>query len=172
MTAICQSAVSRMKAYFTCNTVAEAAATVLQVKYAFILETALWQIAVIAYLAAIALDEIDFRTLLGGIAERRFQRIAMSLGDGLICTDASGRITVWNPGARELFGYGNEEMFGTPVAKVLGTGSAPLSIAALPFGPAAEPTGKLMELEGRRKDGGLFPVEATFSRWEGTDGYQ
>ncbi len=39
------------------------------------------------YIAAIALDEIDFRGLLGRIAESRFQRIAMSLGDGLVCTD-------------------------------------------------------------------------------------
>ena len=39
---------------------------------AIILETALWQIAISAYLVAIALDEIDFLTLLGGIAERRF----------------------------------------------------------------------------------------------------
>ena len=44
--------------------------------------------------AAIALDEIDFRRLLELIAERRFQRIAMSLGDGLICTDSNGLVTV------------------------------------------------------------------------------
>ena len=32
------------------------------------------------------------------IAEKRFQRIAMSLGDGLVCADQNGLITVWNPG--------------------------------------------------------------------------
>ena len=56
-------------------------------------------------MAAIALDEIDFRDLLGRIAENRFQRIAMSLGDGLVCTDSKHRITVWNPGAVAIFGY-------------------------------------------------------------------
>src|SRR5262249_28055928 len=46
------------------------------------------------------------------------------------------------------------------------------SVSELPFGTAAEPIGKLMELEGRRKDGSVFSIEATFSRWEGTTGYQ
>jgi hypothetical protein len=36
-----------------------------------------------AYLFTMALDEIDFRELLGKIAEKRFQRIAMPIGDGL-----------------------------------------------------------------------------------------
>ena len=61
--------------------------------------------AIAAYLAAIALDEIDFLGLLGRIAERRFQRIAMSLGDGLVCADRNRLITVWNPGAVAIFGY-------------------------------------------------------------------
>ena len=52
-----------------------------------VLDTSIWQATIAAYLAAVALDEIDFRKLLGRIADRRFQRIAMSLGDGLVCTD-------------------------------------------------------------------------------------
>ena len=56
--------------------------------FPFILDTSLLHIAIAGYFAAIALDEIDFRALLGRIAESRFQRIAMSLGDGLVCTDS------------------------------------------------------------------------------------
>jgi diguanylate cyclase (GGDEF)-like protein/PAS domain S-box-containing protein len=166
------SVATRVTGLVTAAVAAEAAATLLQVKYAIILETALWQIAIAAYLAVIALDEIDFRRLLGGIAERRFQRIAMSLGDGLVCTDRAGRITVWNPGAGALFGYGVEEVIGQPLASVLEMRGMPLSVADLPFGPTTEPIGKVIELGGRGKDGGLLPIEATFSRWEGTDGYQ
>ena len=59
----------------------------LQATFPLILDTSLFHIAIVAYIAAIALDEIDFRNLLGRIAESRFQRIAMSLGDGLVCTD-------------------------------------------------------------------------------------
>ena len=43
-----------------------------------------------------------------------FQRIAMSLGDGLICTDSNYLITVWNTGAAAMFGYRAEDMIGKP----------------------------------------------------------
>ncbi|MBX9825710.1 MAG: EAL domain-containing protein [Xanthobacteraceae bacterium] len=167
-----RSVAARVAGLVAFAVVAEAAATLLQVKYAVILETALWQIAISAYLVAVALDEIDFRTLLGGVAERRFQRIAMSLGDGLVCTDRSGLVTVWNPGARELFGYRDDEMLGQPLARILETNGAPFSIAEQHFGKAVEAIGRVLELDGRRKDGSAFPIEATISRWEGTDGHQ
>ena len=92
----------------------EAAAFLLQAVFPLILDTSLFHIAIVVYIAAIALDEIDIRDLLGRIAENRFQRVAMSLGDGLICTDSNYLITVWNPGATAIFGYQPEEMIGRP----------------------------------------------------------
>ena len=141
----------------------------LQAKLAIILDTSLWHLAIAAYLAAMALDEIDFRSLLGGIAERRFQRIAMSLGDGLVCADQNGLITVWNPGAVAIFGYEPEEMIGQPLDRIcaLGDGArdgVPFSILQLPLEALQAPGGKVMELEGRRKNGETFPLEACFSR--------
>src|SRR5262249_35519681 len=111
------------------------------------------------------------RSLLGGIAEKRFQRIAMSLGDGLVCADRDGRVTVWNPGAEAIFGYDAAEMIGEPLDRVCATsGGAAFAIAALAFGQ--ESGGKVMELAGRRKSGEVFPLEASFSRWQGLDGFQ
>ena len=98
---------------------AEAIAILLQAKLPLVLDTSLLLTAIAVYMAAIALDEIDFRGLLGRIAESRFQRIAMSLGDGLVCTDSSQRITVWNPGAVAIFGYRPEEMIGRPFDTIL-----------------------------------------------------
>ena len=83
--------------------------------FPLILDTSLFHTAIAVYMAAIALDEIDFRDVLGRIAENRFQRIAMSLGDGLVCTDSNHLITVWNPGAAAIFGYRAEEMIGKPL---------------------------------------------------------
>src|SRR5690348_7441730 len=94
--------------------VVEIVATLLQAKWPFVLDTSLLHVATVVYLAAIALDEIDFRGLLGRIAENRFHRIAMSLGEGLICTDRDYLITVWNPGAEAIFGYQAAEMIGQP----------------------------------------------------------
>ena len=77
----------------------ELGAVFLQAKLPIVIDTSLWHVAIVAYLAVLAIDEVDFRGLMMSIAERRFHRIAMSLGDGLVCTDRNGLITVWNPGA-------------------------------------------------------------------------
>ncbi len=155
----------------------EAGATLLQAKLPIILDTSIWYAAIAAYLAALALDQIDFHQLLERIAEKRFQRIAMSLGDGLVCTDQNGLITAWNPGAAAIFGYEQKEMIGQPLDRIctLGNGRGkftPFSIRELQSGMLQGPGGKVMELKGRRKNGEAFPLEACFSEWQGVDGFQ
>jgi diguanylate cyclase (GGDEF)-like protein/PAS domain S-box-containing protein len=146
----------------------ELLAVVLQARWPLVFDTSLLHTSIVAYLSAIALDEIDFRGLLGRIAENRFQRIAMSLGDGLVCTDRHRLITVWNPGAAAIFGYEQAEIIGKPFDTLCATGEqADWSRAASP------PSGRaVMEFDGRRKNGELFPIEACFSSWQGTDGVQ
>jgi diguanylate cyclase (GGDEF)-like protein/PAS domain S-box-containing protein len=156
--------------------VVETIAILLQAKLPLILDTSLFHTAIAVYMAAIALDEIDFRDLLSRIAESRFQRIAMSLGDGLVCADSNCLITVWNPGAAAIFGYDPEEMIGRPFATIC-AGSAEAALGPFSIGDAAQPRlqlpgGAVMEFNGRRKNGEVFPVEACFSGWQGTDGFQ
>jgi len=155
----------------------ELAAVFLQAKLAFILDTSLFHAAIAAYLLAIALDEIDFRGWLNTIAEKRFQRIAMSLGDGLVCVDQNSRITVWNPGAAAIFGYEPKEIIEQPLGKICVACDSPgksasFSILDLPQEALQVPGGKVMELEGRRKNGEAFPLEACFSGWQGPEGFQ
>jgi diguanylate cyclase (GGDEF)-like protein/PAS domain S-box-containing protein len=155
----------------------ELAAALVQARWPLVIDTSLFHITVVAYLTAIALDEIDFRSLLGRIAESRFHRIAMSLGDGLVCTDEDHRITVWNPGASAIFGYMPAEMIGRPFETLC---AVPAAGDARPFAmrDAARqallvPGGAVVvEFEGRRRNGETFPVEASFSGWQGTDGFQ
>jgi diguanylate cyclase (GGDEF)-like protein/PAS domain S-box-containing protein len=97
----------------------------------------------------------------------------MSLGDGLVCLDHEGRITVWNPGAEAIFGFAAAGMIGQPLGRVCGAGDhleAAFAIRDLTFG--SEAGAKVMELVGRRRDGETFALEASFSRWQGVDGYQ
>jgi diguanylate cyclase (GGDEF)-like protein/PAS domain S-box-containing protein len=144
---------------------------VLQAYYPIVLDTALFHIAIVVYIAAVALDEIDIRALLGRVAESRFQRIAMSLGDGLICTDSDQRITVWNTGATAIFGFSAEEMIGKPFQTIC----APRTDETTAFSirrAADQPPGTVIEFDGRRRNGEAFPVEASFSGWQGTEGYQ
>ncbi|WP_284264486.1 EAL domain-containing protein [Bradyrhizobium iriomotense] len=155
----------------------ELVAALVQLKWPLVIDTSLFHIATVAYLTAIALDEIDFRSLLGRIAESRFHRIAMSLGDGLVCTDENHMITVWNPGASAIFGYMPAEIIGRPfealcaaasdgAAKRFSTRDAARQALLVPGGAV------VVEFEGRRKTGEVFPVEASFSGWQGTDGFQ
>src|SRR5450631_2083960 len=140
----------------------EAVAIRLQENFPLVLDTSLFHTAIAVYMAAIALDEIDFRDLLGRIAESRFQRIAMSLGDGLVCTDQNHLITVWNPGAAAIFGYDPVEMFGRPFDTICANREdlAHGSICEAVRGRSQLPGGLVMEFEGRRKNGEVFAVEA------------
>jgi diguanylate cyclase (GGDEF)-like protein/PAS domain S-box-containing protein len=154
----------------------ELSATVLQAKAPVVVDTSLWHAAVFAYLVALALDEIDLRDLLGTIAEKRFQRITMSLGDGLVCADRGGSITLWNPAAAAIFGYQSEEMVGQPFGKIVASGicetETSWSITDLPYEAVRTHGGKVMEFQGCRKNGETFPFEACFSAWQGADGLQ
>src|SRR3954465_3793024 len=148
----------------------EASAFALQAAFPLIPDTSLFHIAIIVYIAAIALDEIDIRDLLGRVAESRFQRVAMSLGDGLICTDSNYLITVWNPGATAIFGYLPEEMIGRPFDEICARDADTPAFSVKNGAELA--AGTVIEFEGRRSNGEVFPVEASFSGWQGTDGFQ
>jgi len=154
----------------------EAIAIVVQARMPLILDTSLFHTAIAAYMAAIALDEIDFRDLLNRVAESRFQRIAMSLGDGLVCTDSNHLITVWNPGAAAIFGYEAAEMIGRPLDAICATPAeatpGSISIYEAARARSQQAGGLVMEFDGRRKNGEVFPLEACLSGWQGTDGYQ
>jgi diguanylate cyclase (GGDEF)-like protein/PAS domain S-box-containing protein len=154
----------------------EVGATLLQSVAPIVVDTSFFHAAVAAYFVAIALDEIDVRYLLGMIAEKRFQRIAMAIGDGLVCVDAGGAITLWNPGAEAIFGYRLEDVIGRPFAMIFaaeGSGSRPpFAITEMPSASLQAPGGKVMELEGCRRNGEIFPFEACFSAWQGTEGTQ
>lgn len=166
----------RVAVLIAAGTAVELVAAFAQARWPLVIDTSLFHIAIVAYLTAIALDEIDFRSLLGRIAESRFHRIAMSLGDGLVCTDEDHRITVWNPGASAIFGYTPAEMIGRPFETLCAVpvdGEARPSMHDAARQALLVPGGAVVvEFEGRRKNGETFPVEASFSGWQGTEGFQ
>jgi diguanylate cyclase (GGDEF)-like protein/PAS domain S-box-containing protein len=156
--------------------VVEAGASFLQGWRPDVVDTSFFHVAVLAYLVAVALDEIDLRGLVGMVAEKRFARIAMSIGDGLVCVNESGRITLWNPGAEAIFGYTPAEMTDRPFEAIFGAALARMrpafALSQLRPDSLQAPGGKVIELEGARKSGEIFPFEACFSAWQGTDGLQ
>lgn len=152
----------------------EATAVVLQGALPVVLDTALFYIGIAGYLVAIVLDEIDFRGLLTRIAEKRFQRVAMSIGDGLICVDPRGAITMWNPGAETVFGYRPDEVIGCSFEILCvrrSDGRPSLAIGTLSPAELQIPGGLVMEFEGLHKNGSHLTLEGCFSGWFGTDGF-
>jgi len=96
----------------------------------------------------------------------------MSLGDGLICTDSNYLITVWNPGATAIFGYLPEEMIGRPFDEICARDESAATPTFSIKNAAKRTAGTVVEFNGRRSNGEVFPVEASFSGWQGTDGFQ
>lgn len=151
----------------------EFGAWLLQSKMPFIPDTSLFDAAIAGYLVAIALDEIDFGRLLSAVADKRFNRFAMALGDGLVCADGGGSISVWNASAEKIFGYSRKEVLGRPMQMLFEDGALgptlPLKLARAEL---QSPGGIALETHGRHKNGDIFPLEVCFSGWEGTDDFQ
>ncbi|MDB5504663.1 MAG: hypothetical protein JWR89_4565, partial [Tardiphaga sp.] len=154
----------------------EAGAWLLQSKFPIVLDTSLFLFAIGVYLTAIALDEIDLRGLLARVAEKRFQRITMVLGDGVMCADSKLAITMWNPGAEAIFGYPAREVIGRSVDMLFAApadGYPTMSSLILASPPATMRAagGWVLEFDGRRKTGEIFSLEACLSGWDGSDGF-
>jgi diguanylate cyclase (GGDEF)-like protein/PAS domain S-box-containing protein len=152
--------------------IVEIVALWVQWRWPFVLDTSLLHLVAAAYLAAGALHEIDLRGWLGRIAERRFQRVAMSVGDGLACTDKNGLVTFWNPASAAMFGYTAAEMIGTPLDRVLLQPDPGAPGPSLDRGLLHLAGGNIVELQGLRKNGQAFPMEAHFFGWEGAKGIE
>ncbi len=104
-------------------------------------------------------------------SEERFRNIVQSALDAIIVTDGQGRITLWTPAARRIFGYDRQEILRKPITDLiprqfLQHGDAPspgLSFVDL------DPEGLMLEGKGIRKDGSEFPVELSLALWQSND---
>ncbi|WP_147082503.1 EAL domain-containing protein [Methylobacterium haplocladii] len=154
----------------------ETTAIILQAKSSIVLDTALLLSACVAYLFAVLIDEIGMRGILRLVAERRFQRITMSLSDGLVCADAEGRITLWNPAASEIFGYDQTSAIGRPFGFLLDSdgfaGDQRFDLTAISAEKLRRSSGYVIELSGRRRSGDRFDLECSLSAWDTPGGVQ
>jgi protein-histidine pros-kinase len=80
----------------------------------------------------------------------------------MVIVDEELHIALVNARTEELFGYQREELVGRPVVMLLPErhrGTYPAHLAAFMADPAAGPSGRAIDLHGRRKDGTEFPIE-------------
>ncbi len=123
-------------------------------------------------LAALVLDKMELRRL--NIARRasqmRFEQIAATSPDGIICTDENGAISFWNRAATGIFGYTAEDMAGKQIETVLPYPVRHRRAEDLVKGEDNEAPhqwiGKTIELKARRKNGLEFLTELSISSWK------
>ncbi|MBP7149640.1 MAG: PAS domain S-box protein [Acidobacteria bacterium] len=98
-------------------------------------------------------------------SEQRFRWIVQGASDAFVGIDADGRVTLWNDGARRLFGCGAEEVAGARFRELFEPGAGPLIDGLLDslhqLVPDPAPPGWI-EIGAIGADGEAFPVELTF----------
>jgi len=97
--------------------------------------------------------------------ERRLNAILNSAMEAIVTIDAEGRVISANPATCEVFGYAVPELLGQSIDLLT---PAPLAghfryLEAYRSNRDGRIVGRRREVEGRRKDGTIFPLELTVS---------
>jgi diguanylate cyclase (GGDEF)-like protein/PAS domain S-box-containing protein len=125
-------------------------------------------------LAALVLDKLELRRLdrARRTSQVRFEQIAATSPDGIICADQKGMISFWNQAATRLFGYHTDEIIGKSVDLVLPDQMRQRRAADLTSQPgenAFQWIGRTVELRARHKNGSEFLTELSLSMWRDED---
>ncbi len=118
--------------------------------------------------AAIALRNSRTLELLES-SEEMFRSVAETAVDAIVSVNSKGNIILWNQGAGKMFGYSLEEAVGKPITIIIPDRyleSHRKSFLKALSTNTYRPTGDIVELEGRRKDGSEFPLELSLALWK------
>lgn len=102
------------------------------------------------------------------IKEERFRSLAQTAAEAIISIDQDGRVVSWNQGAESIFGWSEAEMQGQNISAIMPESQREAhrqGLRRLRDGEEARLLGRPLMLDGLRRDGEVFPVELTLSRW-------
>jgi PAS domain S-box-containing protein len=106
-------------------------------------------------------------------SEARYRGLLEAAPDAMVVVNVAGDIVLLNARAEKEFGYSRDELIGQKVKNIIPEGFAERLIADGSRSAAealAQQIGTGIELIGRRKDGGEFPIELMLSPLESADG--
>jgi PAS domain S-box-containing protein len=101
-------------------------------------------------------------------SEDRFQSVVQSASDGIIIADGRGLIISWNKAAKQLFGYTDQEIAGTPLTVIMPGRYRDVHQRGVDRFRAtgqSRAIGQTLQVEGLRKDGTEFPIELSLAAW-------
>ncbi|WP_200939479.1 EAL domain-containing protein [Aureimonas sp. Leaf454] len=121
-------------------------------------------------LAALVMDKLEIRRLSAAEADgrRRFDAVAGSSADAIVCANGANRILSWNGTAERMFGYTAEEAVGQLLNIIIPEQFWPRHEEGLRRAVAGLPTklvGTLVTVPALRRDGTEFPIELSLSHW-------
>lgn len=103
------------------------------------------------------------------VVEAKLAGMIAIAADAIVSMDHARNITLFNSGAERIFGYSAEQAVGEPVDMLLPPqGREAYAALIARFGESdahALSLGQRIEVTGRRKNGELFPAEASLSRF-------
>jgi PAS domain S-box-containing protein len=105
--------------------------------------------------------------------ESRYRGLLEAAPDAMVVVDEGGDIVLLNVQAEKQFGYRRDELLGQKVKNIIPEGFAERLVADGTRNAAealAQQIGTGIELLGRRKDGGEFPIEIMLSPLESNEG--
>lgn len=122
-------------------------------------------------LAALVMDRMEMHRLdhVRTASQARFENIAATSPDAIICANTESEITFWNRSAERLFGYSADEIIGRSSAVIVPDSVRRIydaELQRLRNGEKMELAGQTIELSGLRKGGSEFPAEFSLSTWE------
>ena len=104
------------------------------------------------------------------VSEAKYAGIVAIAADAIVTVDESHHIVLFNRGAQTIFGYSTEEILGQHLDVLIPERFRPghsRHIEEFARGPvAARQMGERREIYGRRRNGELFPAEASISKIE------
>jgi PAS domain S-box-containing protein len=95
-------------------------------------------------------------------SERRYRELTEAALDAIVVADAQGTLVLFNPAAERLFGYSAAEILGQPLARLLPPAQQEAWLRDLQSyhdTGTARLVGRVVEMQGRRRDGSDFPME-------------
>ncbi len=99
-------------------------------------------------------------------SEERARSIIHNAADGIVVTDCSGVIQVFSPSAEKIFGYPAQEAIGENVTMLMPPRWSEDTVRRLLKGSGRRVAGFAQEVQGRRSDGSLFPMDLAIGRAE------
>jgi PAS domain S-box-containing protein len=107
------------------------------------------------------------------ISENMFRSISASASDAIISINNRGIIEFWNEAAKNIFGYSKKEVSGKLLDMIIPEKHRKghsAGVSRVVGGGKKNLIGRTVEIEGKRKNGEVFPIELSISNWEGEDG--